>query len=99
MEFRCLAVDRDGQRPLTESWTGDTLVVGLFAGGAGGGRGLAETLVGEALEGWLQRRRFEGKSGQTLTLERPGGTPATLILAGLGDPAEFGLDALRQAGA
>ncbi len=99
MEFRCLAVDRDGQRPLTESWTGDTLVVGLFTGGGSGGRGLVEELVGEALEGLLQRRRFEGKSGQTITLERPGGTPATLILVGLGDPADFGLDALRQAGA
>ena len=99
MEFRCLAVDRGGPGPLSEIWAGDTLVVGLFTDGAGGGRGLVEELVGDGLEGWLRRHRFEGKSGQTLNLERPGGTPATLILVGLGDPAEFGLDAVRQAGA
>ncbi|MCP9833451.1 MULTISPECIES: leucyl aminopeptidase [unclassified Cyanobium] len=95
MEFRCLAVTG----ALKETWTGDTLVVGLFAPAAGSGLALAERLVGEGFEGLLQRRRFEGKSGQTITLERPGGSPASLILVGLGDPADFGFEALRQASA
>jgi leucyl aminopeptidase len=95
MEFRCLAVTG----ALRETWTGDTLVVGLFAPAAGSGRALAEELVGDGFEGLLQRRRFEGKSGQTITLERPGGSPASLILVGLGDPADFGFEALRQASA
>jgi leucyl aminopeptidase len=95
MEFRCLAVTG----ALQETWTGDTLVVGLFAPAAGSGLALAEELVGEGFDALLQRRRFEGKSGQTITLERPGGSPASLILVGLGDPADFGLEALRQASA
>ena len=59
MEFRCVAVDRGGPGPLSEIWEGDTLVVGLFTDAAGGGRGLVEELVGDALEGWLRRHRFE----------------------------------------
>lgn len=99
MEFRCLAVTPDVTGALKETWTGDTLVVGLFAPAAGSGRGPAQELVGEGFEGLLQRRRFEGKAGQTITLERPGVSPACLILVGLGDPADFGLEALRQASA
>ena len=95
MEFRCLAVTG----ALKQAWAGDTLVVGLFAPATGSGPGLAEELVGEGFEALLQRRRFEGKSGQTITLERPGGSPASLILVGLGEPADFGLDALLQASA
>ncbi|MDM7952632.1 MAG: leucyl aminopeptidase [Cyanobium sp. CZS 25K] len=95
MEFRCLAVNG----PVKEVWTGDTLVVGLFAPAGGSGRHLAEELVGDGLEGVLHRRRFEAKPGQSITLERPGDAPASLILVGLGDPGEFGLDALRQASA
>ncbi|WP_216906076.1 leucyl aminopeptidase [Synechococcus sp. CCY 0621] len=99
MEFRCLAVTPAVPGALKETWTGDTLVVGLFAPAAGSGRALAQELVGEGLEALLQRRRFEAKPGQTITLERPGGSPASLILVGLGDPADFGLEALRQASA
>ncbi len=99
MEFRCLAVTPAVPGALKETWTGDTLVVGLFAPAAGSGRALAQELVGEGLEALLQRRRFEAKPCQTITLERPGGSPASLILVGLGDPADFGLEALRQASA
>lgn len=99
MEFRCLAVTPSVPGALKETWTGDTLVLGRFASAAGSGRALAEELVGEGFEALLQRRRFEGKPGQTITLERPGGSPASLILVGLGDPADFGLEALRQASA
>ena len=74
MEFRCLAVTPAVPGALKEAWTGDTLVVGLFAPAAGSGRALAEELVGEGFEALLQRRRFEGKSGQSITLERPGGS-------------------------
>jgi leucyl aminopeptidase len=95
MEFRCPAFTES----LQDSWTGDTLVVGLFSEAAGSGRALVEELVGDGLEGLLRRRRFEGKPGQSVSLERPGSTPATLILLGLGDPAEFGPEALRQAAA
>lgn len=99
MEFRCLPVTPAVPGALKETWTGDTLVVGLFAPAAGSGRALAQELVGEGLEALLQRRRFEAKPGQTITLERPGGSPSSLILVGLGDPADFGLEALRQASA
>ncbi len=95
MEFRCLALSGS----LGEVWTGDTLVVGLFTAASGDGRALLEALVGEGLDRLLERRRFEGKPGQSLTLERPGSSPSTLILVGLGDPADFGLDGLRQASA
>ncbi|MEA5443065.1 leucyl aminopeptidase [Cyanobium gracile] len=99
MEFRCLAVTPAVTGALKETWAGDTLVVGLFAPAAGSGRALAEELVGEGFEALLQRRRFEAKPGQTITLERPGGSPASLILVGLGDPADFGLEALRKTSA
>jgi leucyl aminopeptidase len=95
MEFRCLVVPGS----LGEAWSGDTLVVGLFAGATGAGRARIEELVDGGLDELLRRRRFEGKPGQTLILDRPGRAPAILILVGLGDPGEFDLDALRRASA
>jgi leucyl aminopeptidase len=95
MEFRCLVVPGS----LGEAWSGDTLVVGLFAGATGAGRARIEELVDGGLDELLRRRRFEGKPGQTLILDRPGSSPAILILVGLGDAGEFGLDALRRASA
>ncbi len=95
MDFRCVSV----QGSLQEAWTGDTLVLGLFTEAAGSGLAPLQELVGDELEGLLRRRRFEAKPGQTLTLDRPGLSPTTLILVGLGQPAGFGLDELRNASA
>ena len=65
------------------SWDGDALAVGLFAGeaGAAGRRALA-ACFGEALLARLEQRRFKGKPGECLNLERLGETPATLLLLG-----------------
>ncbi|MEB3350439.1 MAG: leucyl aminopeptidase [Cyanobacteriota bacterium] len=94
MEFRCLPV------PLAEvlgGWGGDTLVVGVFSDAQHPGRGQLEQLFGEALAHTLEARRFHGKTGESVCLQRLGQSPAGLILVGLGAPAEFHLAGLRDA--
>ncbi|MEX1325137.1 MAG: leucyl aminopeptidase [Synechococcaceae cyanobacterium] len=54
---------------------------------------------GAELQQRLEQRRFKAKPGECLSLERLGAAPRTLILVGLGDPAEFDLDGLRVAAA
>mgnify|MGYP006270562879 CR=1 FL=1 len=82
------------------SWDGDALAVGLFAGEAGAaGRSALAERFGEALLSRLEQRRFKGKPGECLSLERLGETPSTLLLLGLGEPAGFGGEQLRSAAA
>jgi len=50
-----------------------------------------------ALQQRLEQRRFKGKAGDCLCLERLGPTPGILILVGLGEPADVDLNAVRQA--
>jgi leucyl aminopeptidase len=91
LAFRCSTAS-----PL--QWDGEALAVGLFAGEAGeaGRRGLAERF-GEELLRSLDQRRFTAKPGQCITLQALGQTPATLVLLGLGEPADFSGEQLRNA--
>ncbi|MFM7653389.1 MAG: leucyl aminopeptidase, partial [Vulcanococcus sp.] len=82
------------------SWDGDALAVGLFAGEAGSsGRSALAERFGEALLARLEQRRFKGKPGECLSLDRLGETPATLVVLGLGEPSGFGGEQLRAAAA
>jgi leucyl aminopeptidase len=92
MEFRCTSTP-------ASSWSGDTLAVGLFSGGGGPLKAVLEARFGAALVERLDHRQFKGKTGESLRLEWLGTTPSVLLLVGLGDPAEFGLDGVRQAAA
>ena len=92
MEFRCTSTP-------ASSWGGDTLAVGLFSGGGGPLKAVLEARFGAALAERLDHRQFKGKTGESLRLEWLGTTPSVLLLVGLGDPAEFGLDGVRQAAA
>jgi leucyl aminopeptidase len=47
--------------------------------------------------GYLARRGFEGKLGETMAV--PGGDGPTVVAVGLGDPAKLDADALRRAAA
>ncbi|MEI7666355.1 MAG: leucyl aminopeptidase [Synechococcaceae cyanobacterium ELA263] len=93
MDFRCVA---PGGHPL-ESWSGDTLAVGLFSDADHAGRRQLSELFGETLTELLELRRFKAKPGELLCIERLGQTPANLIVVGLGEAAEFHLNGLRQA--
>ncbi|MFN7229079.1 MAG: leucyl aminopeptidase [Synechococcaceae cyanobacterium] len=96
MEFRCLPV------PLGEAlggWGGDTLAVGVFSDERHPQRQQLEQLFGGGLAQHLEARRFHGKAGESLCLDRFGQAPACLILVGLGDPADFHLTGLREASA
>jgi leucyl aminopeptidase len=93
MDFRCVA---PGGHPL-ESWSGDTLAVGLFSDTDHPGRRQLADLFGEALSELLEQRRFKAKPGELLGIERLGQSPAHLIVVGLGEAAEFHLNGLRQA--
>ncbi|MCP9928929.1 leucyl aminopeptidase [Cyanobium sp. CH-040] len=100
MEFRCIP---DELAAALNQWSGDTLAVGLFAKAEERpDHPLWSQLIGacgEELQQRLEQRRFKAKPGECLTLDRLGASPRTLILAGLGDPADFDLDALRGAAA
>jgi len=92
MEFRCTSTP-------ASSWSGDTLAVGLFSGGSGALKAVLEQRFGAALLERLDQRQFKGKAGESLRLEWLGTTPGVLLLVGLGEPAQFGLDGVRQAAA
>lgn len=98
MEFRCIP---DVLPPALEHWQGDCLAMGLFQGtGEGPDETQLERLaagLGQPLAEPLQRRRFKAKPGESLSFDRPGATPQTLIVVGLGQPADFCLSGLRQA--
>jgi leucyl aminopeptidase len=56
-----------------------------------------ESLVGAGLSELLERRRFKGKPGESVSLQRLEARPGTVILVGLGEPAGFDGNALRTA--
>ena len=98
MEFRCIPQDLASA---LSAWTGDTLVVGLFASGDSNAedprRQVLANLFGDELLQRLEQRQFKAKPGESASLERLGASPQTLILVGLGEAKEFDLAALRMA--
>ena len=92
MEFRCTPADPDN---LLESWSGDTLAVGLFQDTDHPVRGELIRLIGDDLQVQLERRRFQGKPGETVVLERLNAQPACLVLVGLGEPSDFHGDSIQ----
>jgi leucyl aminopeptidase len=92
MEFRCTSTP-------ASSWSGDTLAIGLFSGGSGPLKAVLEERFGAALLERLEQRQFKGKAGDSLRLEWLGATPSVLLVVGLGDPGDFGLDGVRKAAA
>jgi leucyl aminopeptidase len=100
MDYRCIA---QGLSEALASWQGDTLAVGLFALEAGGAdQPLLQDLshwLGDGLLQQLQQRGFKGKAKDCLSIPRLDGSPANLIVVGLGEPANLNLTALRNAAA
>ncbi|MCX5944471.1 MAG: leucyl aminopeptidase [Cyanobacteria bacterium] len=92
MEFRCTSTP-------ASSWSGHTLAVGLFSGSTGPLKAVLEERFGAALLERLEQHQFKGKTGESLRFEWLGATPSVLLVVGLGDPAEFGLDGARKAAA
>ena len=97
MEFRCLTASLADPGALLEVWQGDTLAVGLFSDPDHPARAQVESLVGAGLSELLERRRFKGKPGESVSLQRVEARPGTVILVGLGEPAGFDGNALRTA--
>ncbi|MCX5960339.1 MAG: leucyl aminopeptidase [Cyanobacteria bacterium] len=97
MEFRCLTASLADPGALLEAWQGDTLAVGLFSDPDHPARAQVESLVGAGLSELLERRRFKGKPGESVSLQRLEARPGTVILVGLGEPAGFDGNALRTA--
>jgi len=97
--FQCLSGGLGAAGDLPEGWAGDALAVGLFSGTDHPLQAATAGLLGGDPTALFERRRFRCKPGELLCLERPDGRPATLILVGLGDPAEFDGMALRIAAA
>jgi leucyl aminopeptidase len=101
MDVRCLSLDLGDASALQQLQT-DALAIGLFSDQDQQAlrQGLGHLLTAAeqaALQTRLEQRRFKAKSGECLCFERLGATPATLIVVGLGEPAGFDLDAVRQA--
>ncbi len=91
MEIRCSSTT-------AQEWSGEALVVGLFGDGASQGtKDLLNKRFGAALSQQLERRRFKGKQGDTVSFSLLGQQPCSLVLVGLGEPAAFGSEQLRQA--
>ena len=84
MEIRCSSTT-------ARDWSGDALVVGVFSGDAGQGmRDLLAERFGNALAQRLEQRRFQAKPGESASLELLNHSPSSLIVVGLGAPADFG---------
>ena len=98
MEFRCIPQDLASA---LGAWAGDTLVVGLFANNDSNPedprRQVLTNLFGSELLPRLEQRQFKAKPGESVSLERLGASPQTLILVGLGEAAEYDLAGLRMA--
>ena len=102
MEFRCIPASLP---TVLDQWDGDCLAVGLFADTDTPEAGQPEPVLlaqlaaclDPSLPGRLTQRRFKAKPGTCLSLDRLDGAPQTLILVGLGAPADFDLAGLRQA--
>jgi leucyl aminopeptidase len=91
LAFRCSTAS-------PQSWDGEALAVGLFAGEAGeAGRNALGERFGAALLSNLEQRRFKGKPGECLSVQLLGSSPATLLVLGLGEPAGFSGEQLRSA--
>ncbi|MEB3323212.1 MAG: leucyl aminopeptidase [Synechococcaceae cyanobacterium] len=103
MEFRCpsppAGTDVDSLAAALAAFEGDTLAVGLFPAEDHPLRRALLVRFGPGLGELLERRRFRGKPGDSLTLERIEGLPHTLVLVGLGEPEAFDGTALRAAAA
>jgi leucyl aminopeptidase len=98
MDFRCIP---DVLPAALGLWDGDCLAVGLFAGAEDRPDHpqleLLTAALGQSLASRLEQRRFKAKPGECLSLDRLDATPQTLILVGLGAPADFNLAGLRRA--
>ena len=98
MDFRCIP---DVLPAALSLWDGDCLAVGLFAGAEDRpDHPQLEQLtaaLGQSLASRLEQRRFMAKPGECLSLDRLDASPQTLILVGLGAPADFNLAGLRRA--
>lgn len=98
MDFRCIP---DLLPAALDHWDGDCLAVGLFAGAEDRpDHPQLEQLtaaLGMSLASRLEQRRFKAKPGQCFSLDRLDASPQTLILVGLGAPADFNLAGLRRA--
>ena len=98
MEIRVLApTGQTTETAAPPDWDGDTLAVGVFAADDQEGRARLLERFGTELEPLLAQRRFQGKPGQCLSIDRLGQRPSTLILVGLGEPAAFDGAGLRNA--
>ena len=103
MDVRCLSID-PGDAAALQQLQADALAIGLFSDRDQQSQmqALQQLLTADeqaALQTRLEQRRFKGKPGECLSFERLGATPATLIVIGLGEPAGFDLDGVRQAAA
>ncbi|MFM7453825.1 MAG: leucyl aminopeptidase, partial [Cyanobium sp.] len=100
MEFRCIA---QGLADALDAWDGDTLAVGLFATDPEGAthplRQELSRRFGEVLAEQLDQRGFKGKPSDCVSFARLEGSPANLIVVGLGEPAGFNFTSLRAAAA
>ena len=89
MEFRCLTAALGDPRALLEAWQGDTLAVGLFSDPEHPTRRQVASLLGQGLGELPERPRVKGKPGETVSLQRPEGRPATVTLVGPGEPVPY----------
>ena len=97
--FRTLAPSLAEGAALLESWKGDTLAVGLFSDDDHPGRAQLTALLGASLPAVLEQRRFRGKPGELVSLQRLEGAPATVLVVGMGEAARLDGEALRLASA
>jgi len=101
MNVRCRPIDLNDAAALQQLEV-EALAIGLFANQEQQPlRQALDAMLSDAerggLEQRLSQRGFKGKPGDCLCIERLGTSPALLILLGLGEPAAFDLNALRQA--
>ena len=82
-----------------QAWSGTVLALGIAEGDPNHWISEMEERFSISLGDWLEQRKFQGKKGESASLQLLNPDCASLVLVGMGPLAELDVDSFRQAAA
>ena len=82
-----------------KAWSGTVLALGIAEGDPNGLIPAMEERFSISLSDWLEQRKFQGKNGESASLQLLNPDCASLVLVGMGPLEALDVNSFRQAGA